>query len=65
MPDVYKGKPYMTEEYYEKREIDNAGIEITEEEWLNASKSILLRDRDMLNEVLDKLESENVPKSDE
>ncbi len=26
MPDVYKGKPYMTEEYYEKREIDNSFI---------------------------------------
>lgn len=23
MPDVYKGKPYMTEEYFERREAPN------------------------------------------
>ena len=63
MPDVYKGKSYMTEEYYENREIDNAEITMTSEEWIKSSTAIFRRDRDMLSEILDKLESENAPKS--
>jgi hypothetical protein len=59
MPDVYKGKSYMTEEYFERREIDNPGATITEEEWLKASTSILRRDCDVLLEVLDELEADN------
>lgn len=59
MPDVYKGKPYMTEEYYEYREIPNTKADITIGKWLDNSKLILKRDKEMLKEILDELESEN------
>ncbi|MFH1325900.1 MAG: hypothetical protein ABIH48_00315 [Candidatus Falkowbacteria bacterium] len=59
MTDVYKGKPHMTEEYYENRTVDSGGpaSTIADEGWTNASQTVLRRDRDMLNEILDELES--------
>lgn len=58
MPDVYKGKSYMTEEYYEKREIENTGAAISAREWIDASKKIALRDKELIRDVMIELESE-------
>ncbi len=65
MPDVYKGKPYMTEEYFENREIENTGSSLSGEEWVRASLAVAHRDKDMLKKVLHELELENQASSEE
>lgn len=59
MPDVYKGKPYMTEEYFERREAPNeiTGAPVPWDQAGEASEAALQQDAPMLREILAELEA--------
>jgi len=60
MPDVNKGKPHMTEEYFEKREEHVLGNYPAVVDWgdaINASTDHVRCHRYVINKILDELET--------